>query len=265
MDAGKSARSRGADESREFWLQMLIPGVLLVVLLISVVSFVPREVFVPSLVVVGVGTLAGCAVGILTGVRGPLWFIYGLISVELALLLLLPFPWRELALLCIPVSAIGFAMGKEIAFFLYNRRQQVSVTTWLVAGEAITDVVEAKRQASARLSSWESVEDGRFVVVLGHRRFEAWGASEEGFVVHTVLDDRDLATLRVLTRDPRQSDEIAIPLNRHGLTGWVPRGVIVPADVAEQALNGFFEIQGARDLIGWAWEDGEQAQELRFH
>ncbi len=53
-------------------------------------------------------------------------------------------------------------------------------------------------------------------------------------------------------------------LDTHGLTGWVPQGVKVPAGVAEKALDGFFESQGAKDLTGWAWERGAQAQELRF-
>ena len=265
MDNHKSARLRGAGEPRDLLLQLLIPGVLLVLLLIVIAGFMPREVFVPSIVVVGMGLLTSGAVGVFTGIRGPSWLIYGLIFAELALLLLFPAPWRGLALLCVPVSAIGFTMGKEIAFFRYNSRQEVSETTWVVAGEAIADVAEAKRQAFSRLGSWESVQDGRFIVLLGHRRFEAWGAAREGFVVHIVLDDRDLATMRVLTRVPHQNDEVSISLDRHGLIGWVPRGVRVPAKVAEQALDGFFETQGAMDLTGWVWEDGAQAQELRFH
>lgn len=71
VDNHKSARLRGAGESRDLWLQMLIPGVLLGVLLIVLVGFVPREVFVPSIVVVGVGLLTSGAVGVFTGIRGP--------------------------------------------------------------------------------------------------------------------------------------------------------------------------------------------------
>jgi hypothetical protein len=86
----------------------------------------------------------------------------------------------------------------------------------------------------------------------------------DGFVVHIALDGRDLATLCVLTRVPHQNDEVSISLDTHGLIGWVPLGVKVPADVAEQALSGFFETQGAENLPGWAWEYGAQAQDLRF-
>lgn len=264
MNKHESARLRGVGKSRDFWLQMLIPGILLVLLLILLAGFVPREGFVPSIVIVGVGLLTSGAAGYFTGIRGPKWLIYGLIFAELAVLLLCPAPWRGLALLSVPVSAIGFAMGKEIAFFRYNSRQEVSENTWVVAGKGIADVAEAKRQAFSRLGSWESLRDGRFVVVLGHRRFEAWGSAGDGFVVHIALDGRDLATLCVLTRVPHQNDEVSISLDTHGLIGWVPLGVKVPANVADQALNGFFETQGAENLPGWAWEYGAQAQDLRF-
>ncbi len=68
----------------------------------------------------------------------------------------------------------------------------------------------------------------------------------------------------ILTRIPHLVDEASISLDTHGLTGWVRCGVKVPAKVAEQALNGFFETQGTKDLTGWVWEDGAQAQELPF-
>ncbi|WP_434995865.1 hypothetical protein [Arthrobacter sp. Ld5] len=243
---------------------MLIPAALLILLLVLIVSNVPREVLPAAVVVVGVGLLISGAVGSLTGIRGPAWLIYGVIFAGLGLLLLFPAPWQGFALVWVPVSAIGYLFGKEIAFFVYNRRHQASPSTWIVAGEAIESVGKAKQQALSRLGRWESLKDGRFVVSLGHRRFEAWGAAAEGFVVHIASDDRDLETLSVLTHLPHQDDEVPMALDTHGLTGWVPQGVKVPADVAEKALDGFFESQGVRDLTGWAWERGAQAQELRF-
>ena len=264
MDDRKSARVRGAGESRDFWLRLLIPAILLVLLLFLLVGYVPGEALVPAVVVVGAVLLISGAVGVLTGIRGPAWLIYGVILAELALLLMLPAPWRGFALLSVPVSAIGYAFGKEIAFFGYNRRHQASPSTWVVAGEAIESVAEAKQRALSHLGRWESRKDGRFVVALGHRRFEAWGAAAEGFVVHVAADDRDLETLSVLTHLPHQDDEVSIAVDTHGLTAWVPQGVQIPTEVAEQALHGFFETQGAKDLTGWAWERGAQAQELRF-
>lgn len=264
MDNGKSARLRGASESREFLLRMLIPAIFLVLLLILLVGNVPRAVLAPAVVVVGVGLLTSGVVGLLTGIRGPAWLIYGVIFAGLAVLLLSPAPWRGFALLWVPVTALGYLSGKEIAFFGYNRRHQPSPSNWVVAGEAIESVAEAKQRAFSRLGRWESLKDGRFVVALGHRRFEAWGAAAEGFVVHIASDDRNLETLSVLTHVPPRNGEILIALDAHGLTGRAPQGVQVPTEVAKQALEGFFETQGVRDLTDWAWERGAQAQELRF-
>jgi hypothetical protein len=58
--------------------------------------------------------------------------------------------------------------------------------------------------------------------------------------------------------------EVSMHLDTHGLIAWVPAGVQVPAAVVAEALEGFFESQGAMSLDGWTWEQGEQAQELRF-
>ena len=102
---------------------MLIPAILLVLLLFLLVGYVPRDAFVPAVVVMGAGLLISGTVGVRTGIRGPAWLIYGVILAELALLLLSPSPWRGFAFLPIPVSAIGYLIGKEIAFFGYNRRQ----------------------------------------------------------------------------------------------------------------------------------------------
>lgn len=131
MNKHESARRRGSGESRDFWLQLLIPAVLLVLLLIVIAGVVPREALVPSIVVVAVGLLTSGAVGFFSGIRGPMWLIYGLILAELGLLLLFPAPWRGLALVCIPVSAIGFAIGKDVAYFRYNRRHGVSESNGL--------------------------------------------------------------------------------------------------------------------------------------
>lgn len=264
MGNHKSTRLPSTDGLRDFWMRMLVPGAFLLLLLILLIANRPSQDLVASVVVVGLGLMASGAVGVSTGIRGPAWVIYVLILLEVALLLLLPSVWRGLALVCVPVSAIGFMMGREIAFLRNNSHQKFSSTTWIVTGEPVTDVKAAKRLASSRLSNWESIKDGRFVVALGHRRFEAWGASQEGFIVHAVLDDRDLGTMLVLTRVPRQDDEVAIPLDSHGLMAWVPRGVKVPAIVAEQALDAFFESQGAGELTGWTWQGGERTQELRF-
>ena len=129
MDNRKSARLRGSGESREFWFRLLIPAILLVLLLFLLVGYVPREALVPAIVVVGAGLLISGAVGVRTGIRGPAWLIYAVILAELALLLLAPAPWRGFALLSVPVSAIGYVIGKELAFFGHNRRHQASPST----------------------------------------------------------------------------------------------------------------------------------------
>lgn len=263
MNKRESARLRGLDKARDFWLRMLIPGIFLI-LLIVLIGFLPSEVVTHSTAIGVVGLLSGGAVGLLTGIRGPSWLIYVLIVAGIALLLVLPSPWRSLALLSVPVSALGFAMGKEIAFYRYNSRHEVSETTWVVAGEPIADIKGAKRIAISKLNGWDSIQDGRFVVSLGHRRFEACGSTVDGFIVHTALDARDLATMSVLTRFPHEDEEVSIALDAHGLRAWVPLGVKVPINVAAEALEGFFETQGALSLDGWAWESGAQAQELRF-
>lgn len=263
VDKRKSGR-RDAGGYRDFGLRMLIPLGFLVLLLLWIVGFLPGEVFVPAMVIAGAGLLPGGAVGLFTGIRGPFWLIYALIFAELAVWFLLPDPWRGLAPVCVPASATGFLLGKEIAFFRSNRHPKFSAATWVVAGDGITEVGEAKRRGLSRLANWESPKDGRFVVALGHRRFEAWGSAGDGFVVHAARDGRDFATLGVLARVPHQNKEVSIPLDTRGLTGWVPVGVKVPAQVAEQALDGFFETQGAMDLPGWAWEYGAQAEDLRF-
>ncbi len=73
--------------------------------------------------------MAGGAIGFFTGIRGPHWPIYVLILTGLAGLLLLPHPWHGLAFVPIPASAIGYAMGKEVAFFRLNLRDPVSPIT----------------------------------------------------------------------------------------------------------------------------------------
>ncbi len=264
MDNQKSTRLNAACGPREFWLRILIPAVLLIVLLMVLIGSRPGDDMVPAMLIVGVGLLASVAVGLTTGAAGPAWVIYLLISIEVALLLVLPAPWRELALMCVPVSAIGFLMGREIAFLLSSRHPKYSPTTWVVTGEPVADVRAAKQRAISRLRTWDSLRDGRFIVALGHRRFEAWGDHGEGFVVHVANDDRDLSTMHVLNRVPHQDGEVSVTLDGHGLVGWVPRSVKVPTSVAEQALDGFFETQGAKPLAGWDWEGGAHAQELRF-
>ncbi|MET4096740.1 hypothetical protein ABIB51_003694 [Arthrobacter sp. UYCu712] len=259
----ESARLRGLDKSRDFRLRMLIPGIFLI-LLIVLIGFLPTAVVMHATAIGVIGLLSGGAVGLLTGIRGPSWPIYVLIVAGIALLLVLPSPWRSLALLSVPVSALGFAMGKEIAFYRFNSSHEVSETTWVVAGEALADVKGAKLIAISKLNGWDSVQDGRFVVSLGHRRFEAWGSTVDGFIVHTALDARDLARMSVLTRFPHEDEEVSIALDAHGLRAWVPLGVMVPTNVAAEALEGFFETQGALSLDGWNWESGAQAQELRF-
>jgi hypothetical protein len=100
---------------------MLIPSALLALLLILLVANVPPAAFMPAILVTAVGLLAGGAVGLLAGIRGPHWVIYGLIFAGVAALLLAPAPWSGLALVCVPVPALGYSMGKEIAFFRVNR------------------------------------------------------------------------------------------------------------------------------------------------
>ncbi|MET0978922.1 MAG: hypothetical protein ABWX63_08905 [Paeniglutamicibacter terrestris] len=242
---------------------MLIPAIFLI-LLIVLIGFFPRDVAMLAAVIGVVGLMAGGAVGFLTGIRGPSWLIYLLIVAGIAWLLVLPSPWRSLALLSVPVSALGYAMGKEIAFYRFGNSQEVSETTWVVAGRALADVKGAKRIAISKLNGWDSVQDGRFVVSLGHRRFEAWGSTVDGFIVHTAADARAPATMSVLARFPHEDEEDSIALDGHGLRAWVPLGVMVPTNVATEALEGFFETQGALSLDGWGWESGAQAQELRF-
>lgn len=264
MNNGESAQVRGAGGPREFWLRMSIPAVLLVLLLVLLFGYWPGHNVTASALVVALGLLLSGGVGIFTGARGPGWAIYVLIALAMGLLLAMPDPWRGLALVSVPVMAIGYSMGREIAFLRAGMREKFSPTTWIVAGESISDVNAAKRSALARLGEWKSLSDGRFLVILGHRRFEAWGDASEGYVVHIIDDERDVSTMRVLTRVPHQNGEIPVALDKQGLVGWVPRSVNVPTSVAEQALDGFFEAQGAKALAGWEWEGGPQAQELRF-
>lgn|GEM_PF-5220565 len=264
MDKQNSIRLNYTRGLREFWLRMLIPAGLLIILSILLISSNPGQELGPSALVLGLGLLASAAVGITTGVRGPAWAIYVLIVMEVAVLLLLPTPWRGFTFVCVPVSALGFLMGREVAFFRATRSRELSPATWVVSGEPIADVTAAKRQALSRLPGWESPRDGRFIVALGHRRFEAWGDAREGFVVHVANDDRDLSTLQVLNQVRHWGEEVSLTLDEHGLVGRVPRSVKVPTSVAEQALDGFFETQGAKPLAGWDWEGGAQAQELRF-
>ncbi len=108
---------------------MLIPAVLLTVLVAVLIGYRPHQEMASSFLVVGLGLLASAAVGVLSGVKGPSWAIYVLIVLEVGLLLLLPAPWQGLALVSVPVSAIGFMMGREIAFLRINRTQGVPPTT----------------------------------------------------------------------------------------------------------------------------------------
>lgn len=110
-----------AGQLRDFWLRMLIPSALLALLLIWLAANVPPPAFRPAILVTAVGLLAGGAVGLLAGIRGPHWVIYGLIFAGVAALLLAPAPWSGLALVWVPVSALGYAMGTEIAFFRVSR------------------------------------------------------------------------------------------------------------------------------------------------
>lgn len=112
---------RGARRLSDFLLRMLIPSALLVLLLIWLAANVPPAAFMSAILVTAVGLLAGGAVGLLAGTRGPHWVIYGLIFAGVAALLLAPAPWTGLALVWVPVSALGYSMGKEIAFLRLNR------------------------------------------------------------------------------------------------------------------------------------------------
>ncbi len=115
--------------ARDFWLRMTIPMVLLAGLLVLFFNSVPLDVLPPALSITGAALLAGGAIGFFTGIRGPHWPIYVLILTGLAGLLLLPHPWHGLAFVPIPASAIGYAMGKEVAFFRLNLRDPVSPIT----------------------------------------------------------------------------------------------------------------------------------------
>lgn len=129
MDNHRQRRPKSASALREFWLRMLIPAVLLTVLVVVLIGNRPHQEMASSFLVVGLGLLASAAVGVLSGVNGPSWAIYVLIVLEVGLLLLLPAPWQGLALISVPVSAIGFMMGREIAFLRINRTQRVPPTT----------------------------------------------------------------------------------------------------------------------------------------
>ncbi|MGF9648894.1 hypothetical protein AAIH32_13015 [Pseudarthrobacter oxydans] len=100
---------------------MLIPSALLALLLIWLAANVPPPASMPAILVTAAGLLAGGTVGLLAGIRGPHWVIYGIIFAGVAALLLAPAPWSGLALVWVPVSALGYSMGKEIAFFRVNR------------------------------------------------------------------------------------------------------------------------------------------------
>jgi hypothetical protein len=123
MDGETSDRRR---DIREFWLRLLIPTVLLVGLLVVLFNSIPHKAMAAALVVAGSGLVAGGVVGAFTGVRGPHWPIYALIFTSVTVLLLSPSPWQELALVPVPVSACGYAMGKEIAFLRLNLRRPVA-------------------------------------------------------------------------------------------------------------------------------------------
>jgi hypothetical protein len=108
---------------------MTIPSVLLAGLLVLLFSSVPLDVLPPALSIIGAALLAGGATGFFTGISGPHRPIYALVLTGLAVLLLLPHPWQGLAFMPIPASAIGYAMGKEVAFFRLNLQDPVSPIT----------------------------------------------------------------------------------------------------------------------------------------
>ncbi|OAD97704.1 hypothetical protein [Arthrobacter sp. OY3WO11] len=114
---------------RDFWLRITIPAVLFAGLLVFLFTSVSLDALPPALLITGAALLIGGAIGFLTGIRGPHWPIYALIFTGLAVLFLLPHPWRGLAFVPIPTSAAGYAMGKEVAFFRLNLRQPVLPTT----------------------------------------------------------------------------------------------------------------------------------------
>lgn len=121
----RSEQARIREIVEEFWLRMLIPSVMLVLLLVLLVVGVPSESLVQAGLVVAGGMLSGGAVGISTGIRGPHWVIYVLIFTEVAALLMAPDPWRGFALLPVPVCALGYGIGKEIAHFREAVRAEV--------------------------------------------------------------------------------------------------------------------------------------------
>jgi hypothetical protein len=123
MDGQASDRLR---DNREFWLRLFIPTVLLVGLLILLFTSIPHRAMAAALVVAGSGLVAGGVVGAFTGVRGPHWPIYALVFTSVIVLLLSPSPWQGLALVPVPVSAGGYAIGKEIAFLRLSRRRPVA-------------------------------------------------------------------------------------------------------------------------------------------
>ena len=114
---------------RDFWLRITIPAVLFAGLLVLLFTSVSLDALPPALLITGAALLMGGAIGFLTGIRGPHWPIYALIFTGLAVLLLLPHPWQGLAFVPIPTAAAGYAMGKEVAFFRSNLRQQVLPAT----------------------------------------------------------------------------------------------------------------------------------------
>lgn len=256
-------KARASRVRRDLWLSMFIPLALLGGLFLLVNRFTPPESLMPLLGVVGAGVIAGGTVGFYTGVRGPHWIIYALIFVAIVALYLLSGVWRGFALVSTPILIAGFSIGKELDFFRRERRD-VSLTEWVVASEPIADIGRAKEHATSNLRSWDSVKDGRFVVALGYRRFEAWGSASEGFIVHVATDVNDIETLHVLTRSQTDDDEVPISLNSHGLTAWIPSRLRASAEVVQQALEAFMETQTAAEVPGWNWEAGDLAQEVRF-
>lgn len=111
---------------RDFWGRVTIPAALFAALVILVFTSVPLGSRPPALLVAGAALLTGGAIGFRTGIHGPRWPIYASILTGSAALLLLHHPWQGLAFVPIPASAIGYAVGKEIAFFRLNLRQPVS-------------------------------------------------------------------------------------------------------------------------------------------
>ncbi|MHA7207791.1 hypothetical protein [Arthrobacter sp. MDT1-65] len=108
---------------------MTIPSVLLAGLLILLFTSVPIDALPPALLITGAALFVGGAIGFFTGIQGPHWPIYALILTGLAVLLLLPHPWQGLAFVPVPTSAVGYAMGKEVAFLRMNLRPPTSPST----------------------------------------------------------------------------------------------------------------------------------------